>query len=129
MNTPEFRDNVDHSLAAKIAWEALRMDDEAAKLYSQSMQEEYDHIRKPLLAINENVVRKVDKLIAKASHYEDGRKYAPWKVIADWDLNFPVGNAVKYIARYNRKGTPEEDLRKAIRYLEMELENRATNVR
>ena len=39
-------------------------------------------------------------------------------------LNFHLGNAVKYISRADYKGTPEEDIRKAIWYLERELDRR-----
>jgi hypothetical protein len=37
-------------------------------------------------------------------------------------MNFCMGNAVKYIWRAGLKGSKEEDLRKAIWYLERELE-------
>jgi hypothetical protein len=36
-------------------------------------------------------------------------------------MNFNRGNAVKYIWRCGDKGKPEEDLRKAIWYLEREI--------
>ena len=60
--------------------------------------------------------------ITKPSHYIEGRKYEPRKVIRDWGLNFNLGNAVKYIARAGRKGDAVEDLLKAKQYLEFELE-------
>lgn len=56
------------------------------------------------------------------SHHTVGRKYEPRKVIADWGLNFNLGNAVKYISRVGRKGDRIEDLRKAIQYIEFEIE-------
>lgn len=56
------------------------------------------------------------------SHYVEGRKYEPRKVIADWRLNFNLGNAVKYLSRAGRKGDKIEDLRKAIQYIEFEIE-------
>ncbi len=37
-------------------------------------------------------------------------------------MNFPLGNAIKYIWRAGLKGDPVEDLRKAIRYVEIEIE-------
>lgn len=55
-------------------------------------------------------------------HYLDGRKYEPRKVIEDWDLNFYLGNVVKYVSRAGRKGDAVEDLRKAKQYLEWEIE-------
>ena len=66
--------------------------------------------------------------IKKPAHYADGRQYEPYKVIMDWNLNYLVGNALKYISRHERKGTPVEDLKKAIRYLEMELERHDPNI-
>lgn len=60
--------------------------------------------------------------VSHPSHYTEGRKYEPRKVIADWGLNFNLGNAVKYISRAGRKGDKIEDLRKAIQYIEFEIE-------
>lgn len=40
------------------------------------------------------------------------------------ELNFHLGNAVKYISRADHKGTPLQDIRKAIWYLERELDRR-----
>lgn len=40
-------------------------------------------------------------------------------------LGFHLGNAIKYISRAGRKGDFEEDIRKAIWYLERELRRRA----
>lgn len=62
-----------------------------------------------------------DKVL-NPSHYVEGRKYEPKDVIRDWDLNFNLGNAVKYISRAGRKIDKIEDLEKAIRYIEFELE-------
>lgn len=58
------------------------------------------------------------------SHYAEGRKYEPYKVIKDWNLNFNLGNAVKYISRAGRKDTSKtrEDICKAVQYLGFELE-------
>jgi len=40
-------------------------------------------------------------------------------------LNFSLGNAVKYIARCDHKGNAVEDLRKALWYIQRELDRRA----
>ena len=53
------------------------------------------------------------------SHYQ-GSCLEAIDVIEDFDLNFHLGNAVKYILRAGKKGNKEEDLRKAIWYLERE---------
>lgn len=42
----------------------------------------------------------------------------PIDVIEDWDLNYNLGNVVKYINRYRYKGTPLQDLKKAQWYLD-----------
>ena len=54
------------------------------------------------------------------SHYQ---KYViqPSKFVVENKLLFAEGNAIKYICRHNLKGK-EEDVRKAIHYLEMILE-------
>ena len=58
------------------------------------------------------------------SHYCDGRKYEPVDVILDWDLDYLLGNAVKYISRCGRKGTPDDaivDLEKAVWYIQKRI--------
>lgn len=64
----------------------------------------------------------INDVVSHPSHYTEGRKYEPRKVIADWGLNFNLGNAVKYVSRAGRKGDKIEDLRKAIQYIEFEIE-------
>jgi len=51
-------------------------------------------------------------------HYQ--RKLQPWDIIDEYGLDFYEGNAIKYILRW--KGNRAEDLKKAIHYLEKELE-------
>lgn len=60
--------------------------------------------------------------IKHPAHYAEGRKYEPYKVIKDWDLNFNLGNAVKYLSRAGRKDNAVVDLKKAIEYIQFELE-------
>ena len=60
------------------------------------------------------------------SHY--GGKDNPYeaiKVIDAWNLDFCLGNVVKYISRAGKKGnnSKEQDLKKALWYLEHELES------
>lgn len=68
----------------------------------------------------EAVIGKIEK-VNHPSHYNKG-KYEVIDVIEGWDLNFHLGNAVKYIARAEHKGNKEEDLKKAIWYLQRELQ-------
>jgi hypothetical protein len=46
-----------------------------------------------------------------------------WDFIRDQDLNFHLGNAIKYICRAGHKDSKVEDLKKAIHYLQNELDN------
>lgn len=55
-----------------------------------------------------------------SDHYRKG-KIEPIEVIEDWGLGFCLGNAVKYIARADHKGTKKQDLEKARWYLEREI--------
>lgn len=56
------------------------------------------------------------------SHYNQG-KYEVIDVIDDWKLSFELGNAVKYIARAGHKLDKVEDLKKAIWYIQREIDN------
>lgn len=64
------------------------------------------------------------KNVSHPSHYADGREYEPKDVIRDWDLNFNLGSAIKYISRAGRKSGNSiiQDLMKAKQYLEFEIE-------
>lgn len=55
--------------------------------------------------------------ITRPSHYCEGRSFEPVEVINDWNLDFDLGNVVKYISRAGRKGNKIEDLKKALFYL------------
>ena len=46
-----------------------------------------------------------------------------WDFIRDQGLNFHLGNAIKYICRAGYKDSKIQDLKKAIHYLENELEH------
>ena len=50
--------------------------------------------------------------------------YEAIKVIDAWELDFALGNVVKYVARAGKKGNPLEDLKKAAWYLNNEIKKR-----
>ena len=52
-------------------------------------------------------------------HYNQGIE--PIDIIESWDLNFSLGNAIKYILRAPYKNNELEDLEKAKWYLEREI--------
>ena len=73
-----------------------------------------------------NLIERVmaeDSEIVSPAHYVEGRRYEPKDVIRDWELNFNLGNVVKYIARNGRKKGESvlKDLRKAMTYLMFEI--------
>lgn len=59
-------------------------------------------------------------------HYRDGTGLEAIEVIEAWDLNFNLGNVVKYVCRagLKDKSNREEDLHKAIWYLNRELNSK-----
>jgi hypothetical protein len=52
-------------------------------------------------------------------HYQ-GNSIEVIDIIEDFDLNFHLGNAIKYILRCDKKGNKIQDLEKAIWYLQRE---------
>ena len=56
------------------------------------------------------------------SHYTRG-SIEVWDFIRDQQLNYHLGNAIKYICRAGYKGSRREDIEKAIHYLENELQH------
>jgi phage gp36-like protein len=58
----------------------------------------------------------------KPAHYTEGRKYEPWDVILDWGVSYCVGSAIKYLSRAGRKDDAVQDLRKAIAFIEREIQ-------
>ena len=61
-------------------------------------------------------------MVNHPDHYAKGRKFEPIDVIEDWELGFCLGNALKYISRAGRKEGVLDDLRKAIWYIEREIQ-------
>lgn len=55
-------------------------------------------------------------------HYDNGKNYDLIDVISDYNLNFNRGNIIKYVARAGKKENELQDLRKALDYLQREIE-------
>ena len=64
-----------------------------------------------------------DSNVDHPSHYGGNTVYETIKVIDAWDLDFCLGNAVKYISRAGKKDPKKkiEDLEKAIWYIRHEI--------
>lgn len=66
-----------------------------------------------------------NKNVHNPEYYTKGRspEYEPIKVIEAWELDFCLGNTVKYISRAGRKDDIIQDLEKAKWYLERKIKN------
>ena len=64
-------------------------------------------------------------IVEHPEHYGGDTVYEAIKVIEAWQLNFNLGNAVKYISRAGKKDKSKEiqDLQKAVWYIERQIEN------
>ncbi len=63
--------------------------------------------------------------VSHPSHYGgEDNPYEAIKVINAHDLNFCLGNAIKYVLRAGKKesNTKKQDLQKAIQYLQFEID-------
>jgi hypothetical protein len=62
-------------------------------------------------------------MVNNPPHYQTDSGLQPIDVIEKFDLNFNLGNAIKYILRSGKKGNKRQDLEKAIYYLRREINN------
>lgn len=63
----------------------------------------------------------MDEKVNHPTHYQ-GNNYEVIDIIEDFSLGFNLGNSIKYILRSDKKGSKIEDLRKAVWYLEREIQ-------
>jgi hypothetical protein len=98
--------------------EALRMRTPVASEVSM------DAVQGNILASMMSEQKAAEDIIGHPNHYCEGRKFEPKDVIRDWNLNFNLGNTVKYISRNGRKdgNSALQDLKKARQYLDFEIE-------
>ena len=61
----------------------------------------------------------MEEQVNHPSHYNQGIEAID--IIESWDLNFSLGNAIKYILRSSYKGKQIEDLEKARWYIDREI--------
>lgn len=61
--------------------------------------------------------------MANSPNYYTRGRIEVWDFIRDQELNYHLGCAIKYICRAGYKDSHTDDLKKAIHYLENELEN------
>jgi hypothetical protein len=70
----------------------------------------------------------MDHRVGGSEHYkkisEECPEYEPIRIIEAYDLNFALGNVIKYTLRSLESSVPNRDLKKAMQYLEYELAKR-----
>lgn len=94
-----------------------------------------DKVSNEVICTSAMMHHEIQKRVAKKeavnhpSHYNTGR-IEVIDAIEDWKLDFSLGNAVKYVARCNKKDPCKEieDLEKAIWYIKRRVENLQTRV-
>ena len=63
-----------------------------------------------------------NEMVDHPNHYGgEDNPYEAIKVIEEWELGFNLGNAVKYIARADKKGNKLQDLEKSSWYINREI--------
>jgi len=70
------------------------------------------------------------EVVNHPSHYQSGvldedgsSKYEAIKIIEAYDLNFSLGNVIKYVLRAGKKSESAiEDLEKAARYIQFQID-------
>tara|TARA_R110000868_G_C10440231_1_gene725242 strand:+ start:66 stop:290 length:225 start_codon:yes stop_codon:yes gene_type:complete len=68
------------------------------------------------------------ELVNHPSHYGgESNPYEAIKVIEAWELDFHLGNAVKYIARCGKKDDSLQELKKAAWYLNRKIKQLENN--
>ena len=78
-----------------------------------------DLMNQPTIRIHDTGVE--PELVNHPVHYQ-GNRFEVIDIIEDYELNFTLGSAVKYILRAGKKDDKDIDLKKAIWMLERELE-------
>lgn len=63
----------------------------------------------------------IDKMVEHPEHY-NAHNIEVIDFIMDWELNFQLGNVIKYVCRSPYKGTALQDLLKAQEYLQFEID-------
>ena len=87
-----------------------------------------DLIKEFMEEIKDNKQKEAHEFLKKGpmvnhpKHYQ-GNNFEVIDIIEDFNLNFSLGSAIKYILRAGKKDDRNQDLEKAIWYLQRELEN------
>ena len=73
------------------------------------------------IKIYEQIEKMVDEKVDHPDHYTTGG-IETWDYIQAKGLNYNLGNVVKYVSRSEHKGNAYTDLKKAMAYLQREID-------
>lgn len=105
--------------------EMLELNKKLQRHYAKQDQIKQDKVlKKAVKDSKEKVMAKQEQeKVDHPEHYNHGSIEAI-TVIEDWDLDFHLGNVVKYICRSGKKeGNEVQDLEKALWYLQRKIKN------
>jgi hypothetical protein len=72
------------------------------------------------MAVREIKPRPSTEMVNHPDHYQ-GNNFEVIDIIEDYELGFNLGNAIKYILRADKKGNKKQDLKKAMWYIQREV--------
>ena len=100
-------------------WEVMEMRSEFEKVYETD--DTYAHIKWTDEEPTSVATLSKTETVNHPDHYQ-GNEYEAIDIIEDYNLNFHLGNVIKYVLRADKKNNRVEDLKKAAWYLKRELE-------
>lgn len=90
----------------------------------QLSQEEINHRLEDPYGARKVMKQILDReMVNHPDHYQGSGGMEVIDIIENYDLGFSLGNAIKYILRSNKKGSAKQDLKKAIWYINREMNN------
>jgi hypothetical protein len=121
---PEYRDNVNLIV---MQW----LPNDLAYCFGYRTKIGSLYLDSPLYASKPEAPPRHDEAVNHPRHYGGGNNpYEAIKVIEAWNLDFHLGNTVKYISRAGKKNSNSlEDLEKARWYLTRRIENEKQRIR
>ena len=88
------------------------------------IEEEIHRANQAEIARRKKVMKEIHEreMVNHPDHYQ-GNKMEVIDIIEDYNLGFSLGNAIKYILRADKKGARKQDLKKAIWYIQREIDS------
>ena len=127
------KDNAAESLIAKhLANAAAALIDEVQKTADEieeaiAQESVEDAVKRTCTELRDGADAELkDEFVNHPKHYA-GKKFEVIDIIEDYSLNFNLGNSLKYLLRAGHKDDYVQDLKKAIWYLNREIETYNSN--